>query len=484
MGQLVYGCLSLGLLLASGCSSDPHADFASSEAEDFGTVVFELSSIPAGIGCVRVAVAGTSSVSKDFTLSVGASSASLNMDRLPLGAVAINGAAYAGSCGTGTALYLADVVSAVIETGVQTTLPLTFRKNNAVTAEVNFVGNIQALSLGHADSALVVDGQVYLWGDLNGAATPTLVSGLSEVVDLEFASSSSGTTACALKKDGTVWCWGDNDVFQAGLSSPSTLASPTLALAGESGYTALAGGGAHFCGARAAAKEVKCWGSNSKGQLGNNSTTNSASPVTIYPGSASALGLGLSHTCFGSGLSLEASCAGYNSSYQLGDGTLTTRLTPVSNGVEPVRSLGAGTYHTCASLVDGTARCWGVNGNGQVGDNTTTTRTTPVAVPGLTGVASLDAGYSYTCALLDSGTMKCWGANQYGQLADATTTDRLTPVAVQGLPEPVESFAAGPYHACAVTESHNLYCWGYNFHGQLGDGTYVSATKPVKVRLP
>jgi alpha-tubulin suppressor-like RCC1 family protein len=107
-----------------------------------------------------------------------------------------------------------------------------------------------------------------------------------------------------------------------------------------------------------------------------------------------------------------------------------------------------------------------------------------VVVSGLTGAASIGAGNNHTCARTESGAVKCWGYNYYGQLGDATTTNRSTPVSVVGLPGPVELLAVGYQHTCALTETHDLYCWGSGAYGQLGDGTTVASVKPSKVRLP
>ena len=134
-------------------------------------------------------------------------------------------------------------------------------------------------------------------------------------------------------------------------------------------------------------------------------------------------------------------CWGWNDHGQLGDGTTTNRWSPVSVfGLTNVAKLTVGGYHACAVLADGTARCWGDNTHGEIGDGTTAQRLTSVSVAAptgdgvLSGIADLRAGYDFTCALLTSGDVYCWGWNDYGQLGDGTTTDRYTPTRVIGLP--------------------------------------------------
>ena len=98
--------------------------------------------------------------------------------------------------------------------------------------------------------------------------------------------------------------------------------------------------------------------------------------------------------------------------------------------------LGLGVYHSCARLNDGTARCWGNNDHGQLGDGTTTRRLTPAVVVAptgtgeLSGIVDIHAGYDYSCALLGSDEVYCWGWNAQGQLGNGDTTDHTVPTKV------------------------------------------------------
>jgi alpha-tubulin suppressor-like RCC1 family protein len=126
--------------------------------------------------------------------------------------------------------------------------------------------------------------------------------------------------------------------------------------------------------------------------------------------------------------------------------------------------------------------CWGSNGYGELGDGTTTDRHTPVEVTGLSsGVTAVSIGGLHTCALNAAGGVMCWGSNGYGELGDGTTTDRHTPVDVSGLSSGVTTIAAGEEHTCALTATGGVKCWGYNYRGQLGDGTAVYSPIPVDV---
>ncbi|MBI5515244.1 MAG: chromosome condensation regulator RCC1 [Deltaproteobacteria bacterium] len=243
-------------------------------------------------------------------------------------------------------------------------------------------------------------------------------------------------------------------------------------------------GGQHTCAAGAEA--VQCWGANDYGQLGDGTTTDRSTPARVRDGTGfftrlvgvTDIAAGGSHTCvrlsFGS-----VRCWGANGSGQLGDGSMTAASTPIAvRELDGAIALAAGTSHTCARLMDGTVRCWGNNRLGQLGDGTTTNRTTPVAVVGLRGVTDLDAGAGFTCARLSDGTARCWGYNGNNELGNSgSSLVETTPVAVRGL-SGVTNLSAGFNHACARLSDATVRCWGYNFFGELGDGTTMNRTSP------
>jgi alpha-tubulin suppressor-like RCC1 family protein len=144
--------------------------------------------------------------------------------------------------------------------------------------------------------------------------------------------------------------------------------------------------------------------------------------------------------------------------------------------------IATGHIHACAVTGAHGVRCWGRNNFGQLGDGTTTDRSTPRSVKGLSsGVKAISGGGVHTCALTTSGGVKCWGYNGHGQLGDGTTTDRTTPVSVRGLSSGVKAIAAGENYTCALTTGGGVKCWGNNASGQLGDGSNLRRTTPVSV---
>ncbi len=299
---------------------------------------------------------------------------------------------------------------------------------------------VHSVSAGVNHTCAVAGGMGHCWGDnefgqlgdgtQQAALTPVAVSGLTGALSI----SAGGAHTCAKLGDGTIKCWGRNTSGQLGIGSNADSAVP-VAVKGLSGVVSVGAGNAYTC-ALMSDSTVFCWGLNFHGQLGNGTNDDSATPVAVpgLSGVEAVVASGLSHTC---ALMSDGTvrCWGRNDFGQLGDGTTANASTPITvPGVSGATAVSTGWSHTCALLSDGSVVCWGRNNQGQLGDGTRVDSTAPVLVNGLANVQAVAAGLDHTCALITDGTVRCWGFNQVGEIGDGTTGSHvLVPSTVVGI---------------------------------------------------
>lgn len=178
---------------------------------------------------------------------------------------------------------------------------------------------------------------------------------------------------------------------------------------------------------------------------------------------------------------------GDNRNGGVGDRSTTSRPSPVEIGASLKKSwlsVGAGLAHKMALATDGTLWAWGFNGMGQLGDGTTTDRLSPSPVEQLSDRkwVGVECGRFHTLGLALDGTVWAWGQNRFGQLGDGTTLDRSKPVRLaQPADKKWKTICAGPDHNLALATDGTLWAWGSNNSGQLGDGTQTDRHTPVAV---
>jgi len=328
-----------------------------------------------------------------------------------------------------------------------------------------------------------------------------------------------GAQTCTIVTGGGVRCWGSATYGQLGIGSfearggrPRDMGGnlPAVDLGTGRSAVALAAGDTHTCALLDDAT-VKCWGLNELGQLGQGNTANRGAlphqmgdflpAIDLGSGrTATAITAGDSHTCalLDTG---QVKCWGGNGGGRLGLGSTTARGDGASEMGDdlPTVDLGtgrtatavtAGDSHTCALLDTGQVKCWGDGSFGRlglgastsIGDHANEMGDTLPAVDLGTGrtATAITAANRHTCALLDTGQVKCWGYNLYGQLGLGSTTnlgdsanemgDDL-PTVDLGTGRTATAVTAGRDHTCALLDDGTVKCWGLNSAGQLGQGS-------------
>jgi alpha-tubulin suppressor-like RCC1 family protein len=346
-----------------------------------------------------------------------------------------------------------------------------------------------------------------------------------------FTKVSAGSDfTCAVKTDGTVWCWGLNTSGQLGDGTTTNRNRPVQVL-GLTGVADVDNQSDYACALKTIGTVV-CWGNGGFGQLGNGGTTNSSTPVQVSGlSSVTQIATGYGHVCavISNG---TVSCWGWNIVHQLGDGTTTSRTTPISvSGITTATEVRAGAWnscallanqtltcwgdangfrgsagsastkssptgisgvtllskahgqHMCAKLTDESVKCWGYNDHGQIGDNSQINRNTPVLISSLAGMIGMSSANHTTCALKSDGTPWCWGWGGFGMLGTGNDGEQYVPAAVQGVTG-VSQISSGYVHTCALLTDSTIKCWGRNQYGSLGNGTLTNSALAVSVMAP
>ena len=455
------------------------------------------------------------------------------------------------------------------------TSPNVVNKAGAVGFQVTKIG------LGGNSSCAVekTTGAAYCWGQNNygqlgngnttNSSVPALVSELSSGVS---AIDVGHSFACALKTDSTVWCWGRNNFGQLGrgsAGSPSLVNSSTpVQVTGITTATQIKVGPQHAC-AVLSSGALQCWGQNGSSLgLGTLGAASASSPVVPYNISAGSDFSNLSQVAFGEdngcflGTDGKVFCSGstalhnvvkQNTATSWSDESFAQEVTglPTAGGIK-ASQIELGQEHACALMDDGSVSCWGNggrlgNGTSTGTDQSTTTYSlakfdstnnvtgaveiatgrahtcaltsagkvfcwgpysgttnnplgagdTPVAtyanevkisagvsLSGITHIAASrvsDSTYlGHTCAINASGQVYCWGVNTSGQIGDGTTTYRNFATLVSGISSAV-GLALGKGHSCALLSDQTVKCWGQNDFGQLGDNSTNTRSSPVSV---
>lgn len=344
-----------------------------------------------------------------------------------------------GSHFTGVSDYCADVAVTTATAVIPTTV-------------------LDKLATGYFSTHVVLQGNgvAYTWGSIPGdgsvaRTSPTILSALSGVVSV----TAGRAHAAALKSNGTVLTWGENDSGQLGDGTIANRNTPAL-VPNLSNIVAIKAGGDHTIALKSDGTVV-AWGWNGSGELGNGSTTASSVPVTVA---------GLTN--------VKQIAAGFDKSLALtADGKVwswgakewypvTTYDTRPMQKVALANIVGiaAGISHNVALRMDGAVFAWGSGNSGELGDGSTPMyRDQPARVANISSAVAVAASYDHTLALLSDGSVWAWGTNGHGQIGDGTTSWMSPPKPVVGLSN-VVAIAAGQWYSMATVASGAVYAWG------------------------
>ena len=358
-----------------------------------------------------------------------------------------------------------------------------------------------------------------------GVASAAVPGSLAKITALVSSSGkgSGGFHWCALAEEKTAWCWGGLVTTETGVRVPSVIGRRVPGPDGTGALTdvkAIAGGADFTCALKTDGS-VWCWGLNDKGQLGNESTVDSANPVKVSSSGGLAFGgidkldAGTAHVCAVKAAGGEVFCWGDNLYSALGAGSLavaqSTTPTPVTgaNGagtLSGATSISVGSWSACITKADHSVWCWGFDRYGQLGDNQPYTnhgdgqldRAYAVQVVGVGGTGSLSAtevsaGLYQACAVGTDGVVYCWGIQAPGdyRINNPATTNQdhywgaHAPIANPGLDGTgvltgVTGLGGSWHHYCGVTADHFASCWGDNPNNVLLDGSGAAHPWPSK----
>ena len=328
--------------------------------------------------------------------------------------------------------------------------------------------------------------------------------------DCTFTPGAAGMVAgrentCAWTHAGEAVCWGRGEDGQLGHGVLRNIGANEpareLGFIDAGGFVVQMGAGDHFTCARYHSGDVRCWGINLNGRLGQGKALTAEAfggapgetPAALDPivlgGAAIDLAVGREHACavredgtvvcWGKG---DFGRIGYGDTEDVGDDETPQDAGPVPlSAGDVVERVTTGRGHTCVLLQGGSIKCWGYNNHGQlgydhgddIGDDEGEVEAL-VAVPVGGPVVRIEAGLEYTCAILSQGRLRCWGHNNNGQLGQGNTMTAPPSAVAEDIPfvsfggALVMDVAPADEHTCALLEGGSVRCWGTGDFGKLG----------------
>ncbi len=326
------------------------------------------------------------------------------------------------------------------------------------------------------------DGTLWAWGyNFYGQVGNASTTNVTAPVQIGTATTWGGITcsyysSAALRTDGTLWTWGRNAEGQLGDGTLIQRTSPGQ-LGTATNWQNVQAGGSHLLATRSDGT-LWSWGYNLTGQLGQG-----FNDLTLRGNVPTQVGTATNWSLLAPGFDFSVAAKTDGTVWSWGDngtnelGYLARTPLPVAEQAGPIVAASAGNGHAAVIKSDGTLWLWGNNANGQLGIGASDSGQHPVPTQPMPGTTwdSVAAGSVHTAAIRSDGTLWTWGYNFYGQLGDGTTTQRTSPVQV-GTDTNWQEIAVGYYHTIARKTDGTLWAWGYNSDGQLGSGVADGST--------
>ena len=353
-------------------------------------------------------------------------------------------------------------------------------------------GERMQVSLGYGHSAVITaDGSLYMWGYNyygqlgNGTTTSSYVP--IKIMDNVASVSLGEYHSAAITTDGSLYVWGDNYYGQLGNGTTIDSVVPIKVMDSVASVSL----GYDYSAAITTDGTLYLWGVNYYGQLGNGTKQHSYVPKKIMENVVS-VSLGYSHSAV---ITTDGSLYmwGNNGYGQLGNGTTNSSAVPIK-AMDNVVSISLGNYHSAAITSNGSLYMWGENGVGQLGNGdggrvgVWDTKYSEVPVKIMEHVAYVSLGGSHSAAITTDGNLYMWGDNSYGQLGNGDDMPTLAIDKYDDIPAKILSNVAyvnlGLSHSAAITLEGASYIWGANYAGQLGNSSTENSYVPIKIEIP
>jgi uncharacterized repeat protein (TIGR02543 family) len=314
--------------------------------------------------------------------------------------------------------------------------------------------------------ALKRNGTVWIWGELFGNYSwdsPTLVRSQNDWVEI----AAGFNFAVAIKNDGTMYAWGDNKYGQLGLGTTGINGTSGPIKVGESAHWAKVSCGNYYAVALTNDGSLYAWGNISGNKYYDSHLFGADEPKkytahswkSISAGSSKAMAIQSNGTLWAFTDYYGMDKIGSDNDWQ---------------------SVSTGNMHSLALKENGTLWAWGMNSDGQLGDDTTIDRAMPTQIGSSSNWSKIAVGNSISFGISSTGSVYGWGRDAYGMLGKGGTSDTLVPTQVD-LSGNWAHVDSGAYHTLAVKTDGTLWAWGRNALGQLGNGTNKAASLPVQI---